>query len=69
VVLLLRFAVAIKVGKSILRDRALAKNLWLLPLRDLIAVGIWIVSFFGHTVVWRGDRFRLRNGRLSRIVS
>jgi ceramide glucosyltransferase len=68
-VALLRFAVAIRVGVGILRDRSLAKNLWLLPLRDLIAVGIWIVSFFGHTVVWRGDRFRLKNGRLSRIVS
>jgi ceramide glucosyltransferase len=69
VVMLLRFAVAIQVGKSLLHDETLTKNLWLLPLRDLIAVAIWIVSFFGHTVVWRGERFRLKNGRLSRIVS
>jgi ceramide glucosyltransferase len=68
-VLLLRFAVAVKVGRGVLQDKTLAKHLWLLPLRDLIAVGIWLVSFFGHTVIWRGDRFRLKNGRLSRIVS
>ena len=68
-VLLLRFAVAVKVGRGVLHDKTLMKNLWLLPLRDLIAVGIWIVSFFGRTVIWRGDRFQLKSGRLSRIVS
>jgi ceramide glucosyltransferase len=40
--------------------------LWLLFLRDLIAVGVWIASFWGHTVTWRGDRFELRKGRLIR---
>jgi ceramide glucosyltransferase len=67
-VLLLRFFVAVVVGRSVLHDRTLARNLWLLPLRDLIAVGIWVVSFFGHTVTWRGDRFELKNGRLIRVV-
>jgi len=28
-----------------------------------------VASFAGHTVVWRGDRFRLKNGRLMRIDS
>ena len=68
-VVLLRFAVALAVGKRVLQDKALAKQLWLLPVRDLIAVGVWIVSFFGHTVTWRGDRFELKNGRLTRIAT
>lgn len=63
---LLRFAVAITVGRFILRERSLLRNLWLVPLRDLIAVGVWVASFFGHTVTWRGDRFELKNGRLVR---
>ncbi len=63
---LMRLAVAITVGGFVLRDRALSGNLWLLPLRDLIAVGVWVASFFGHTVTWRGDRFELKNGRLVR---
>jgi len=25
---------------------------------------VWAVSFFGHIVTWRGDRFELKNGRL-----
>jgi ceramide glucosyltransferase len=65
---LLRFAVALVVGKSVLQDRRLLQHLWLLPIRDLVAVAIWIASFAGHTVTWRGDRFELKNGRLIRIA-
>lgn len=65
---LLRLAVAIVVGKSVLQDTHLLKNLWLLPIRDLAAVAIWIASFAGHTVTWRGDRFVLKDGQLTRIV-
>jgi ceramide glucosyltransferase len=65
---LLRLAVALTVGKSVLRDTHLLKQLWLLPVRDLIAVLVWIASFAGHTVSWRGDRFMLEKGRLIRIA-
>jgi ceramide glucosyltransferase len=65
---MLRLAVAITVGKFVLEDRRLLRNLWLLPVRDLVAVGVWIVSFVGHTVTWRGDRFVLKNGRLIPIT-
>jgi ceramide glucosyltransferase len=65
-VLLLRLLVAITVGKFILRDAQVFRQLWLLPLRDLLAVAVWISSFWGHTVIWRGDRFELRKGRLVR---
>jgi len=61
---LLRLAVAITVGKFVLEDRRLLRHLWLLPVRDLVAVGVWVASFVGHTVTWRGDRFLLKNGRL-----
>jgi ceramide glucosyltransferase len=43
------------------------KDIWLIPLRDLLAVVVWIASLGGHTVIWRGDRFRLKDGKLSRI--
>jgi ceramide glucosyltransferase len=68
VVVFLRFAVALRVGSTVLGDRHVAERLWLLPLRDLFAVAVWIASFAGHTVTWRGDRFELKNGRLIRIV-
>ena len=68
-VAVVRFAVAIVVGRFVLSDRQVLKQLWMLPARDLIAVGIWLVSFAADTVTWRGDRFRLKNGRLTRIGS
>ena len=65
--LVLRFLVAFVVGGSVLGDRQVLRFCWLIPLRDLIAVGVWVASFAGHTVTWRGDRFLLSNGKLSRI--
>ena len=65
---LLGFATAIAVGRSVLQDSQLLKNLWLLPVRDLIAVAVWVASFAGHTVTWRGDRFKLKDGKLIQIA-
>jgi ceramide glucosyltransferase len=65
----LRIAVVLVVGWSILRDRLVLPLLVLLPFRDLIALLVWIASLAGHTVVWRGDSFKLKDGRLARINS
>jgi len=65
--LLLRTVLGFVVCRSVLQDEEGVERLWLLPLRDLIAVAVWIASFTGHTVTWRGDRFQLKNGRLIRI--
>ncbi|MCU1302058.1 MAG: putative ceramide glucosyltransferase [Candidatus Sulfotelmatobacter sp.] len=67
VTLVLRLGVALVVGRGVLKDRQVLKYAWLIPLRDLFAVVVWIASLGGHTVTWRGDRFQLRNGKLSRI--
>ena len=66
-IIVLRMAVALSVGLGVLRDRRLLRHLWLLPVRDLVAVAVWVASLAGHTVTWRGDRFELKNGRLIRI--
>jgi len=65
----LRFAVALAVGWKVLRDRQVLRYVWMVPLRDLVAVVIWIVSLGGHTVTWRGDQFKLRDGKLTRVDS
>jgi ceramide glucosyltransferase len=68
VTVLLRLAVAAVVGHSVLHDRQVMKEMWLLPVRDLVAVAVWIASFAGNTVTWRGDRFDLKKGRLIRLT-
>lgn len=65
----IRFAVAIVVGKSVLQDRQVVRSLALIPVRDVFALLVWIVSFAGHRIVWRGDHFSLENGKLKRISS
>jgi ceramide glucosyltransferase len=68
IVAFLRLCVAIRVASSVLQDRQVLGNLWLIPFRDLLAVAIWVASFAGHKVSWRGDEFELKNGRLVRIA-
>jgi ceramide glucosyltransferase len=60
----LRYALAMTVGAEVLSDRQVLPSLWLLPLRDLVAMGVWVAGFAGNTIVWRGERFTLKNGRL-----
>ena len=62
-----RFAAAQIVARNVLRDASFEKNARLLPLRDFVALAIWIASFFGNTVEWRGLRFRLRQGKLEKL--
>lgn len=64
---ILRVGVAYFVGTRILRDRTVVRRMWMLPVRDVMAVVLWLVAYFSHTVVWRGDEFRLRKGKLARI--
>jgi ceramide glucosyltransferase len=64
-VALARVAVALYVGVGVLGDGQVLRDLWLLPLRDFFGLGFWGWSFAGDTVVWRGELFRLRDGRIS----
>jgi ceramide glucosyltransferase len=65
VVALARVAVALSVGVGVLGDGQVLRDLWLLPLRDFFGLGFWAWSYAGDTVVWRGERFRLRDGRIT----
>ena len=68
VVLLARVAVALAVGVGVLRDGQVLRDLWLLPLRDFFGLLFWAWSFAGDTIIWRGERFRLKDGRLTRVA-
>jgi ceramide glucosyltransferase len=65
--LLARIAVALTVGVGLMRDEQVLRDLWLLPVRDVFGLIFWFWSFAGDTVVWRGETFRLRDGRITRV--
>jgi ceramide glucosyltransferase len=63
-----RFASAATLCGPILHDRQTMRDLWLIPARDVVGMAIWFASFGGDTIVWRGERFRLRDGKLTRVT-
>jgi ceramide glucosyltransferase len=65
----LRLAQAMTVGAGVLVDHEVLPNLWLLPVRDAIAMGLWVAGFAGDMIVWRGERFALKDGRLLQILN
>ena len=62
----LRLSQAMTVGAEVLGDHEVLASLWLLPLRDVVALGVWVAGFAGNSIVWRGERFVLRGGKLER---
>jgi ceramide glucosyltransferase len=69
VTLLARIAVALAVGVGIVGDLQVLRDLWLIPARDVVAVGLWIWSYAGDTVAWRGQHFTLKDGKLIRLAA
>jgi ceramide glucosyltransferase len=61
-----RLTVGFVAADIVLNDRQLLRNIVLLPLRDLIAPFVWVASFMGNRIYWRGDVFDLEDGRLRR---
>jgi len=66
--LFLRLGLAMTVGAEVLSDHQMLPSLWLLPLRDFFGLGFWAWSFASDTVVWRGERFTLKDGRIARVA-
>jgi ceramide glucosyltransferase len=62
-----RMASGVVVGQSVMDDPQVLRDLWLVPLRDLLALAVWVVSFAGNEIEWRGQRFKLRHGKLEKI--
>jgi ceramide glucosyltransferase len=62
--LMFRVALALGVGVGILDDRQVLRDLWLLPVRDLLALGVWAWSYASDTIAWRDELFVLKDGKL-----
>jgi ceramide glucosyltransferase len=64
----MRLAVGLGVGQGILHDIQVLQLLAWLPLRDALAFLVWVGSFAGHTVIWRGTSYTLKRGKLARMT-
>ena len=67
IVALLRISAAIAIGRGVLDDPSVLHDLWLLPPRDFAVLGVWLASFAGDEIEWRGLKFRVRDGKLERM--
>jgi ceramide glucosyltransferase len=66
IVALSRVCAALAIGRGVLCDPNVARDLWLLPLRDLVTLAVWVTSFAGNEIEWRGLKFRVRDGKLEK---
>ncbi len=66
--LALRGAQAVLIEARYIRGPGVMKYIWLLPFKDLAGFAIWLMSFTGSAVTWKGSRFTVdREGRLVRL--
>jgi len=62
--LAVRLIQALSIGIGVIGDKQVLRDLWLLPIRDIYAMVLWICGYAGDTVIWRGEKFTLSDGRL-----
>jgi ceramide glucosyltransferase len=62
---LARAAMAMAVGRFVLRDPQVTRDWWLISARDVVALLVWMASFAGHRIKWRGYEFVLKDGKLT----
>jgi len=56
-----RILIAWDLQRRFTPDRNLVSPHWLVPVKDLLHFVVWLNSFLGNTVIWRGQRMRLQS--------
>jgi ceramide glucosyltransferase len=62
--LLIRTVATLAHRHVVLRRPRASENIWLLPIRDCVAMVVWAACYAGRRVVWRGNTFELSHGKL-----
>lgn len=66
---LLRAAMMYCIGVRGLKQRGLAKHLWLIVVWDAVAFLIWVTSFSRNSIRWRNAEYCIRDGALVPLAS
>jgi len=61
-----RVLVVEMVSVRVMGDATARRNLWMLPLREVLTPALWAVGGFGNSIEWRGEKFNLRGGKLEK---
>jgi len=67
--LLLRSLMTWTVGVWGVQDEVLRRKLWLVPLRDVIHVAVWLAGFASNRVKWGGAEFAIEGGKMREVNS
>jgi ceramide glucosyltransferase len=66
--ILARMSVASNLQRRLTQSTSHRHYFWLVPVKDLLQAAIWLCSFLGNRIEWRGQIFKLRrNGTLEKI--
>jgi ceramide glucosyltransferase len=68
IVIAVRVAMSAVILSRVLRLPELLRDLWLIPVKDLVMTAIWFASLTKNEVLWGGKRFRILAGGLMREV-
>jgi len=61
VCLLIRICLAQNLQRRFTPEKDLVSPFWLVPVKDLLQVALWLAAFLGNRVEWRGQRMKLRS--------
>ena len=62
--LALRWSLVLSLYKNGMCPKGWLRSILLLPIKDMFGFGIWIWSFFGSKVLWRGTRYSITGAGL-----
>jgi len=59
--LLIRIGLAQNLQRRFTPEKDLVSPFWLVPVKDLLQVALWLAAFLGNRVEWHGQRMKLRS--------
>jgi ceramide glucosyltransferase len=68
VALMLRYTVGFATLNGVLNGGMGVREIWQLPVQDVLSFGFWVAGFFGKTIEWRGRRFELSGDGKFRLL-